>query len=79
MRRDEQLGPTYLNGRLDLLRRPLAEPEVSRLALRDDLLQRLDRFLDRYRSVEPVRLVEVDVVSAQSRQGSVDLLGDLRS
>jgi hypothetical protein len=48
-------------------------------AVGDDLLQGLDRLLDRDRPVEPVRLIEVDVVGLQPRQRGVDLLGDLRA
>jgi len=43
----------------------------------DDLLQRLDRLLDRHLGVEAVRLVEVDVVGAQSLERPVDRLHDV--
>ncbi len=47
LRGDEQVGARDVDRRLDLLRRPLAEAEIARLARGDDLLERLDRLLDR--------------------------------
>ena len=52
-------------------------PEVAGLPRLDHLLQRFDGVLDRHVGVEPVCLIQVDVVGAQAAQRGVDLLGDL--
>ena len=74
---DEEVGAGDVERRLDLLRRPLAEAEEARLAGGDDLLERLNRLLDRDARVEAMRLVEVDVVGLQPPEQGVDLLGDV--
>src|ERR1700728_3707849 len=55
--RDEQAGPGDIDGRLNLLGSPFAEAEVAGLALLHDLLERLDRVLDRHGHIEAVGLV----------------------
>ena len=62
---------------LQLLRRPLRDADVERLALTDDVGERLERLLQRGLVVEAVRLVEVDVVGAEARQRAVDRLEDV--
>ena len=63
LRRDE-LRPAVLalqvEGALDLPRAPLAEAEVARLPLPDDLVQRLQGLLERRRLVVAMALVEID-------------------
>jgi len=48
-------------------------PDVANLARLDHVVQGLHRLLDRSVMVEPVDLVEVDVVGAQPAQAVVDL------
>ncbi len=62
---------------MDLLRGPLAEADVARLARLDHLGERPHGLLDGDVHVEAVALVEVDVVGLQPREREVDLLADL--
>ena len=52
-------------------RRRLGQPEVAHLALRHQLGHGPDRLLDRRVGVDPVLVVEVDVVDAEPRQRAV--------
>ena len=61
----------------DLLGGPLADADVERLALPDDVGERLHRLLERRLGVVPVRLVQVDVVGLQPAQRAVDRLHDV--
>jgi hypothetical protein len=63
--------------RPDLLRVPLAHADVERLALADDVGERLHRLLERGLVVVAVRLVEIDVVGPEACQGAVDRLQDV--
>lgn len=56
---------------LDLLRAPLGHPDVQDLALADEIVERAQGFLERRVRVVPVRLVEVEVVRAQSPERGV--------
>jgi len=76
--RDETLDTGYLLRRADLLGCPLAEPEVTGLALADDLGERVHGFLERRLEVVPMALVEIDVVGAEPLERGVDLLANLR-
>ena len=44
--------------------------DVARLARLDDVVQRLERFLDRRVRIEPVNLIEVDVVGLEPPSAS---------
>jgi 4-aminobutyrate aminotransferase-like enzyme len=77
LRGDEALDARQRQRGLDLGRGPLAEPDVARLPLPDDLRERLHRLLERRALVVAMGLVEVDVVDAQASQRRVDLLLDL--
>ncbi len=61
----------------DLVRRPLRDADVVRLAGAHDVRERLHRLLERGVVVVAVRLVEIDVVGAQPRQRGVDRLHDV--
>ncbi len=61
----------------DLLGRPLADADVVRLARVDDVGECAHRLLERGGHVEPVGLVEVDVVGLESLQRAVDGLHDV--
>jgi hypothetical protein len=50
--------------------------DIAGLACLDDIVQRLQRLLDRRRIVEAVDLVEIDVVGAEAAQAVVDLVED---
>ena len=63
--------------RADLVGGPLADADVERLALADDVGERLHRLLERRLGVVAVRLVEVDVVGLQPLQRAVDRLHDV--
>ena len=56
----------------------LGEADVAHLSLRHQLGQRAHRLLDRHRGVEPVLVVEIDVVRSQPLQRSLDRLAHLR-
>lgn len=60
-----------------LLRGPLRDADVERLALADDVGEGLERLLERGLVVEAVRLVQVDVVGAEARERAVDRLEDV--
>ena len=75
--RHELLDAGEVERLLDLLRRPLAEAEVPRLARAHDLGQRLHRLLERGVPVVAVALVEIDVVGVQPCKRRVDLLQHL--
>ena len=61
----------------DLVGRPLADADVERLALADDVGEGLHRLLERRLVVVAVGLVEVDVVGLQPLQRAVDRLHDV--
>ena len=61
----------------DLVRGPLADADVQRLALADDVGERLHRLLERRLGVVAVRLVQVDVVGPEPLQRAVDRLHDV--
>src|SRR2546429_5251996 len=46
--------------------------DIARLARFDDIMQRLDGFLDRGVIVETMDLVEIDIIHAQPPEGIVD-------
>src|SRR5439155_19298978 len=75
--RDELLDAGELERFPDLVRRPLAEPEIARLALTHDLGERVHRLFERRTPVVAVALVQVDVVGAQTLERGLDLLEDL--
>ena len=58
--------------------RRLGQPEVADLARGDQLGHRADGLLDRHRLVDPVLVVEVDVVDAEPLQAGVAGLADVR-
>lgn len=60
-----------------LLRGPLRDADVERLALADDVGEGLERLLERGLVVEAVCLVQVDVVGAEARERAVDRLEDV--
>ena len=62
---------------LNPLRRPLGDADVEHLALRDKVVERAQRLLERRVRVRAVALVEIDVVRAEPLQGSVALLHDV--
>ena len=64
-------------GAPDRLGRSLAEAEVLHLAGLDELSHRPDRLLDLDVRVDPVLVVEVDVVHPQALEGTVDGLADV--
>src|SRR6185437_7421451 len=70
---------TEVERRLDLHWRPLAEAEIARLSLADDLGQRLQRLFQRRVAIVTVALVEIDVVGLEPTQRVIDLLEDLAS
>ncbi|OEI69201.1 hypothetical protein Cus16_1038 [Curtobacterium sp. ER1/6] len=63
--------------RADLLGVPLADADVQRLALPDDVGEGLHRLLEGRLVVVAVRLVEVDVVGLQALERPVDRLRDV--
>ena len=60
-----------------LLLGPLAHTDVESLALTHDVGEGLHGLFERRLVVEPVRLVEVDVVGLQPRQRTVDRFEDV--
>ena len=66
------VGPT------DGVGRRLAQPEEADLAGGDQLGHRADGLLDRHRLVDPVLVVEVDVVEPEPLQAGVAGLADVR-
>jgi len=62
---------------LDLVDGHLGEPDPAGLAGRDRLGHRAPGLLDRHLRVDPVQLVEVDVVGTQAAETAVDRLADV--
>ena len=56
----------------------LGQPDVADLALGDELGQRADGILDGRVRVDPVLVVQVDVVGAQPLEGALDRDADVR-
>src|SRR5699024_6318416 len=66
-----------LEGFLDLVCAPLGDPHVEDLALTDEVVEGPEGLLERCGVVEPVRLVQVQVVGADTAQGVLGTADDV--
>ena len=79
-RRKSRQPPRGCNrrGRINLLRRPLAEPDRSHFARLNSPVQRAHCLFERRRPVVPMALVKIDLVQPQPFERPVQLLLNLR-
>jgi hypothetical protein len=67
------------DGTDQLVGQKIRTSDVADLSLMDEIIERTERFVDRGRWIEPMQLIEVDVVGLQAAQGCVDCVENVLS
>ena len=67
------------DGADQLVGEEIRTPDVADLALMDEIVERAERLVDRGLCIEPMQLIEIDVVGLQATQGRVNGVEDVPS